>query len=890
MIKFTNCNCQVEKGKFSVNDLPLDCPAVWRLISSGHTVGVFQLETNLGQDWSKRVKPENIEELASLVSLIRPGPLEAGLSQNYVDVKFGKQEPSYLHPSLKPILESTYSQMVYQEQALRIATDLAGFGPVEADNLRKSIGKKIPELMAKLKTKFVEGCQKYSKIDQSIAEEIFGWIEKCQKYSFNKCISGKTIIRRGAKGRYLKNDGYTVEHMYHIRNDIQYAKKHGHESLRKKWNYLGHYGKGLSLCEDGRIRPNIIRDIQSAGIRNVYRIIAEDGRTINTTTNHKFPTPNGEKTAGQLSVGDEIYVCGQYEQSDFNKINRFSRQSQCKDKSYDNSCGFPSGESNPSYTNGSYTDFMTYKSQSPEICEKCGKTNCRIETAHINGDRTDSSKNNLVNLCVSCHKKYDYSQGRTKRGEKGYPVEIIKIKSIEPNGSEHVWDVTMNGPNHNFVIDNGVITCNSHAIGYVLGISYATAWIKCHFPQEFFTSYLTYSQYKSDPKEEIYKLVQDARLFGVDILSPDIRRGNIHFKMTEGPQKGVAFGLSHIRGVGTSAIEKIVSAASTTSGVASLETWADFVAAVPSFHRNVGIALIKSGACDCYKIERSEMARELEVILGTTVHDSTGKKVEVKGLTSKEKTYFFDQLHHGVMTTQEILLQMAQPPGDKTKTIGQMLKREIVAAAIGYLDQADAAFDGIIDGDSKFVYTSQSEKEAWFSEIKKRTKKEIEELMFQNGYKDIVVKPPCSSDARRRIIGNKAVMLEESLTDTNTAIAAAEKHFLGIALSCSPADDADNSLATHTCLEVAKAPNKEAIVVCAIVDSVKHTKTKRGSNPGQPMCFLTLSDSTYSIDHAVVFPDAFDKLKAFCKDDLICLIYGEKKNGSFIIRDVQKLM
>ncbi len=115
-------------------------------------------------------------------------------------------------------------------------------------------------------------------------------------------------------------------------------------------------------------------------------------------------------------------------------------------------------------------------------------------------------------------------------------------------------------------------------------------------------------------------------------------------------------------------------------------------------------------------------------------------------------------------------------------------------------------------------------------------------------------------------------------------------HFLGIALSCSQADDADHSLATHTCLDVAKAHNNESIVVCAIIDSVKHTKTKRGNNPGQPMCFLTMSDSTYSIDHGVVFPNVFGRLKAFCKEDLICLVYGEKKNGSFIVSDIQKML
>lgn len=616
MIEFANCKCKVEKGRFNINDIPLDCLATWRLISSGRTVGVFQLEKKLGQDWSEKIKPDNIEELSALVSILRPGPLEAGMSQDYADIKFGRKKSSYLHPALKPILEPTFGCLVYQEQAIRIATDIAGLTPEAADELRKAIGKKKPELMAKIKGKFVSGCQEYGGIEKESAEEIFGWIEKCQRYSFNK----------------------------------------------------------------------------------------------------------------------------------------------------------------------------------------------------------------------------------------------------------------------------------AHAMGYALGISYPTAWLKCHFPQEFFTSYLTFSQYKGDPKEEIYGLVQDARLFGVDIFPPDIRLGNVHFQMTEKPHKGISFGLSHIRGVGTSAIQKIVTETKDTTGNGSLESWGNFLAAVPDFHRNVGIALIKSGACDCYNMERSAMVRELEVVLGTSVRDTTGKKVEIKGLTSKEKIYFFNQLQQDVMTTQEILLQMSQPPGKKIKTIGQMTKKELIETAIGYLDQADVAFDGITDGDSKVVYTSPDEKETWLNDLGSRTKKQIGELMLDNGYTDIAIKPPCSSDARRNVVMKKAEMLEDQISDTNTTTAIAEKHFLGIALSCSQADDADHTLATHTCLDIAKAPNGEGIVVCAIIDSVKHTKTKRGKNPGQPMCFITMSDSTYSIDHAVVFPDAFGRLKAFCKDDLICLIYGDKKNGSFIVSDIQKLI
>ncbi|KKM84661.1 hypothetical protein LCGC14_1296980, partial [marine sediment metagenome] len=185
-IQFTKCKCCVVPGKFDIENIPLDCEATWKLISGGYTIGVFQVEKKLGQDWARKVKPNNIEEQASLVSLLRPGPLESLMSQHYVDVKSGKKELEYLHESLIPILDTTYGCLVYQEQALRIAVDIAGFSPENADNLRKAIAKKLPKLMAELKEKFIAGANKRGLVDSETAEEIFSWIEKCQRYSFNK--------------------------------------------------------------------------------------------------------------------------------------------------------------------------------------------------------------------------------------------------------------------------------------------------------------------------------------------------------------------------------------------------------------------------------------------------------------------------------------------------------------------------------------------------------------------------------------------------------------------------------------------------------------------------------------------------------------------------------
>ncbi len=382
-----------------------------------------------------------------------------------------------------------------------------------------------------------------------------------------------------------------------------------------------------------------------------------------------------------------------------------------------------------------------------------------------------------------------------------------------------------------------------------------TAWLKCHCPQEFFTSYLTHSQHKGDPKEEIYRLIQDARLFGIQIFAPDIRKRNIDFEIVKKQKEGIAFGLGHIKGVGKSAISKII------SKNISFNTWTDFLISVPELHRNVGIALIKAGACDCFGLQRSEMIKQLELILGTTNRDETGKKIEIRGLTPKEREFVFKKLNDG-NDLRDIFEFMSQDPDNFGPRLKDMKKSELV-------ELIDKEFYGAID-------------------TSKLKKNDLIQLLIENGYKD-PERSPCT-DKRRHVILDKMNLLNQESNDTNMAKATAEKYFLGIALSCSAADDVDNSIATHRCIDVAKSNNNEQSTVCAVIESVKHTKTKRGKNPGSPMCFLTISDSTYAIDHAVVFPNAYKRLKNLCKEDLICLIGGEKKNGSFIIEDIEKLM
>ena len=163
--------------------LPLDDAKTYQLLTEARTFGVFQLESAGMRDALKRLKPQRIEDIIAMVALYRPGPMD--LIDDFVNRKHGRAAIAYEHPLMERHLQETYGIMVYQEQVMRLAADLAGFSLGEADTLRKAMGKKDRELMAQQREKFVSGC-KANKIEAKKAEKIWDLIEKFAGYGFNK--------------------------------------------------------------------------------------------------------------------------------------------------------------------------------------------------------------------------------------------------------------------------------------------------------------------------------------------------------------------------------------------------------------------------------------------------------------------------------------------------------------------------------------------------------------------------------------------------------------------------------------------------------------------------------------------------------------------------------
>lgn len=175
-----------EKGiNVKLDELSLDDPDVYKLLCEAKTVGVFQLESSGMQKYLQALKPSRFEDIVAMCALYRPGPLGTGMVDTFIQCRHGKKEIKYLHPKLEPILKETYGVIVYQEQVMQIANVLAGYSMSEADNLRKAMGKKKVDVMAKEKGHFLEGC-KANDIDELIASQIWDYMEGFAKYGFNK--------------------------------------------------------------------------------------------------------------------------------------------------------------------------------------------------------------------------------------------------------------------------------------------------------------------------------------------------------------------------------------------------------------------------------------------------------------------------------------------------------------------------------------------------------------------------------------------------------------------------------------------------------------------------------------------------------------------------------
>lgn len=181
------------QGPLNIDSIPLDDAPTFEMLKRAETTAVFQLESRGMKELIKRLLPDSLDDMIALVALFRPGPLQSGMVDDFINRKHGRAEVSYPHPDyqhelLKPVLAPTYGIILYQEQVMQIAQVMAGYSLGQADMLRRAMGKKKPEEMAKQRDGFMEGCAANG-IDKDLAGNIFDLVEKFAGYGFNKSHS-----------------------------------------------------------------------------------------------------------------------------------------------------------------------------------------------------------------------------------------------------------------------------------------------------------------------------------------------------------------------------------------------------------------------------------------------------------------------------------------------------------------------------------------------------------------------------------------------------------------------------------------------------------------------------------------------------------------------------
>lgn len=239
--------------------IPLDDERTLKAFSEGKTVGVFQFEGGAARrilkDMSK-VSPVSFDDIVAANALNRPGPIDAGLVAKYVDAKNGEAENELADPAMEDALKETYNVIVYQEQVMKVAVDLCGFSLADADILRKAMGKKDAEMMAKVRTQFVDGAESHSGMDRELAEDLFAEIEVFAGYAFNKSHAAEYSL-------------------------ISY------QCMWLKVNYpVEFYAAALSTVKEDKLKP-ILKDALEAGIEVMppdINVSEEDFVIANDTT------------------------------------------------------------------------------------------------------------------------------------------------------------------------------------------------------------------------------------------------------------------------------------------------------------------------------------------------------------------------------------------------------------------------------------------------------------------------------------------------------------------------------------------------------------------------------------------------------------------------------
>ncbi|MEM6631655.1 MAG: DNA polymerase III subunit alpha [Bacteroidota bacterium] len=625
-----NRDIEVDPDAISLED-----EKTYALYQRGDTVATFQFESDGMRKYLRMLKPTNIEDLIAMNALYRPGPMDN--IPSFINRKHGREPLVYPHEMLEPILKNTYGIMVYQEQIMQVARTMGGYTMGGADLLRRAMGKKKMEIMAKEKVNFLAGA-KEREVGEKTADEVWALMEKFASYGFNKCLTGNTEILDADSGRLIK-----IKDLYTGESKVKYTPTLKTDTLALK------IGK--------------ISQVMDNGIKPTFRLRTASGKQIEATDNHPFFTLTGWKNLGDLQVGafiatpSYIPVEGKkewpklvVEEAAMALHEFYQAYEDCEIDpeifSLKNSqielflARFLEGnlfisEEGQSIRLNLLSERLAHQLQhlllrlriQTQLLPK-GMRRGRFEPQHqlrIKGEKNLLSfvkhigkhfsrkkafytwvgkqlagkqrglrsqshrlnKGNEVGTQNLLHPIHDQTAYRMHSGD----VYWDRVVAIDYVGEQQTYDLEVPGT-HNFLA-NDIVVHNSHAAAYSV-LAFKTAYMKAHYPAEYMASVLTHNV--NDIKKITF-FIEECRRMDISVLPPDINESQSLFSVN--PEGQIRFGLEAIKGVGQAVVEELIKQRKEEGPFESLF---DLTRRMPprSLNKKTLESLVYAGALDCF--------------------------------------------------------------------------------------------------------------------------------------------------------------------------------------------------------------------------------------------------------------------------------------------------
>lgn len=512
--------------------LDMNDAKTYSLLSAGDTTGVFQLESSGMKDLLTRLKPACFDDVIALVALYRPGPLDSGMVDDFVERKHGRKKVEYLIPELEAILKETYGVIVYQEQVMKIAGELARYSMAEADGLRKAMGKKIAEIMAQHRDRFVKGATE-NKIKSAKAAQLFDLMEKFGGYGFNKTMDKGTRI-------------YTTGGVKKIEDCLP-----GDETV--------------TMTSDGSYVRSKIVQVHDHGQVPIWEVTFDDGTIERCTLDHKWLTRYGQMPLWAiLQMDATVWGIPSLKTGYARPSEGVSRM-----PAYDSSRG-----------ECVYGDTHAVMAIDPSLY---GEFQTRHWSDYFNPHR---------------------SVIRDDQGPTGRHPVLRKPVRADFLGWRQGYDLEIDHPEHNFILESGLCCSNSHSAAYAL-IAYQTAYLKAHYPMSFMAALLTSEMNSIDG---VVKYIAECKSHGIRVLPPDINESDKVFTVSD---SGIRFGLLAVKNVGEGAIDSLIQVRENDGKFTSLFEFCERVD-LKKVNKRVIESLIKCGAFDSTGAFRSQMLSVLE--------------------------------------------------------------------------------------------------------------------------------------------------------------------------------------------------------------------------------------------------------------------------------------